>query len=279
MGVDGWGRPYDVVAACARLGRRRATCCRSRGSPTTGARAPPARWPTAWATRWSPRWRWPAAGSTPPPHRRRPLGALAHPVRTRPPPRRASTDRVEAGRTVARFARGQWGIALLSRLPVGDVEVISARPAPPRLGPAGGHPRAPPSSAGGPLVICGTHMSHITHGSHAQYRRLAKQASPGGEAACLAGDMNLWGPPTVSYFRGWRRGGHRSDLAGPPAAQPARPRPGHRHRSRCSMAASADFCRIRPPTGGGHPHRRLASDVGRPVASGRRRSALPSAGR
>jgi endonuclease/exonuclease/phosphatase family metal-dependent hydrolase len=55
------------------------------------------------------------------------------------------------------------------------------------------------------MTVCGTHMSHITHGSHAQYRRLSKQLPPVGSAAVLAGDMNLWGPPTASYFRGWRR--------------------------------------------------------------------------
>ncbi len=48
-------------------------------------------------------------------------------------------------------------------------------------------------------------MSHITHGSHAQYRRLATALSPGRTAAVLAGDMNLWGPPVSSYVRGWRR--------------------------------------------------------------------------
>ena len=50
---------------------------------------------------------------------------------------------------------------------------------------------------------------------------------PPTEAAVLAGDMNLWGPPVNSYLRGWRRAVDRPDLAGPPAPQPARPRPGH----------------------------------------------------
>ena len=59
--------------------------------------------------------------------------------------------------------------------------------------------------AGGPLTVHGTHMSHITHGSHVQYRLLGTELPPLSSAAVLAGDMNLWGPPVSSYVRGWRR--------------------------------------------------------------------------
>jgi endonuclease/exonuclease/phosphatase family metal-dependent hydrolase len=58
---------------------------------------------------------------------------------------------------------------------------------------------------GGPLVIHGTHMSHITQGSHAQYRLLGTKLPDRRTAAVLVGDMNLWGPPVSSYVRGWRR--------------------------------------------------------------------------
>ena len=58
---------------------------------------------------------------------------------------------------------------------------------------------------GGELAVFGTHMAHITHGSHAQYRRLHRLLPPPTSAAVLAGDMNLWGPPVISYLRGWRR--------------------------------------------------------------------------
>jgi len=106
-----------------------------------------------------------------------------------------------AGRT---SVRGQWGIALLSRLPVREVEVL----------PLGQLPRDPARRAlirgvvdlaGGPLTVHGTHMSHITHGSHVQYRLLGTELPPLSSAAVLAGDMNLWGPPVSSYVRGWRR--------------------------------------------------------------------------
>ncbi len=105
------------------------------------------------------------------------------------------------GRT---FVRGQWGIALLSRLPVTEVEVVplgQLRRDPARRAVI----RAVIDLAGGPITLHGTHMSHITHGSHAQYRLLGIKLPPVSTAAVLAGDMNLWGPPVSSYVRGWRR--------------------------------------------------------------------------
>jgi endonuclease/exonuclease/phosphatase family metal-dependent hydrolase len=48
-------------------------------------------------------------------------------------------------------------------------------------------------------------MSHISHGSHAQYRQLRAQLPHPDVAAVLAGDMNLWGPPVNSFFPAWRR--------------------------------------------------------------------------
>jgi hypothetical protein len=100
--------------------------------------------------------------------------------------------------------RGRWGLALLSRLPVHDTDVIplsQLRRDPARRAVI----RSTVRLLGGDLVVCGTHMSHITHGSHAQYRALSRVLPSPGSAAVLAGDMNLWGPPTTSYLRGWRR--------------------------------------------------------------------------
>ena len=58
---------------------------------------------------------------------------------------------------------------------------------------------------GSELAVHGTHMSHITHLSPAQYRRLARLLPPLDRPALLAGDMNMWGPPASSFFKGWRR--------------------------------------------------------------------------
>ncbi|MGH9080985.1 MAG: endonuclease/exonuclease/phosphatase family protein [Acidimicrobiales bacterium] len=204
MGVDGWGRPFDVATECARLDADVLVLQESwepdDGRPSTAgavahrlgyevvAEVGLARgrlyspFPTD-TTRWGP---WMTQVRT-----------ALHLDEQK--------YRARAGPEDRSYARGRWGIALLSRVPIGHVEVIplgQLRRDPARRAVI----RGTAELAGGPLVICGTHMSHITHGSHAQYRRLAKQLPPSDEAACLAGDMNLWGPPTSSYFRGWRRG-------------------------------------------------------------------------
>ena len=55
------------------------------------------------------------------------------------------------------------------------------------------------------VSVFGTHMSHITHFSPAQYRRLAGLLPPANTPSVLAGDMNMWGPPVNSFFPAWRR--------------------------------------------------------------------------
>jgi endonuclease/exonuclease/phosphatase family metal-dependent hydrolase len=204
MGVDGWGRPYDVVAECDRLGADVLVLQESwepaDGSPSTAARVADQlgyqvviEVPLARGRLYSP---FPTDSSR--------WGPWLTQVRTA-----LHLDeqhyRRRAGPDDRTYARGQWGIALLARVPIRDIEVIplgQLRRDPARRAVI----RGTATLAGGPLVVCGTHMSHITHGSHAQYRSLARQLPGRDQAACLAGDMNLWGPPTSSYFRGWRRG-------------------------------------------------------------------------
>lgn len=59
---------------------------------------------------------------------------------------------------------------------------------------------------GVPLSVIGTHMAHLSKGSVAHFRQLrpllATEARP---TAVLVGDMNLWGPPVRYFLRGWRR--------------------------------------------------------------------------
>jgi endonuclease/exonuclease/phosphatase family metal-dependent hydrolase len=60
---------------------------------------------------------------------------------------------------------------------------------------------------GRPLSVVGTHMSHLLFGSHRNWAELRTalrtEARPD---AVLAGDMNTWGPLVVYLFmRGWRR--------------------------------------------------------------------------
>lgn len=101
---------------------------------------------------------------------------------------------------------GSWGIAVLTRLPVRCDRVIEL-----------GHlPRDRVTRAalvlqvdvgGHPLTVIGTHMSHLSYGSPAHFVRLQRllRGATGGEASVLAGDMNLWGPPTSLFFSDWRR--------------------------------------------------------------------------
>jgi endonuclease/exonuclease/phosphatase family metal-dependent hydrolase len=102
------------------------------------------------------------------------------------------------------FERGGWGVAMLARVPVRDTEVIHLGQL--RRDPARRAVIATTADLGGREVsLFGTHMSHITHGSHAQYRRLGTLLPHPDHAAVLAGDMNLWGPPVNSFFPAWRR--------------------------------------------------------------------------
>ncbi len=204
MGVDGWGRPHDIAGRCRVLDADvyvlQESWTPDDGSPGTAAHIAAelglqvvAEVALAHGRLYSPH---PAADQRWGP----PL--LFAPKTLRLDGERWSPSKQGAGRT---FVRGQWGIALLSRVPLRDVEVVSL-----------GHlrrdaarravVRAVVDLEGGPLVLHGTHMSHITQGSHAQYRLLGTELPDLTTAAVLVGDMNLWGPPVSSYVRGWRRG-------------------------------------------------------------------------
>ncbi len=204
MGVDGWGRPHDIAGRCRILDADvyvlQENWAPDDGSPSNAAHVAEelglqvvAEVALSHGQLHSPH---PAAD-----HRWGPPLVLA-PKTLRLDGERWNSSRHRADRTVA---RGQWGIALLSRVPLRDVEVIPLgqlrRDAARRA-----VIRAVVDLDGGPLVIHGTHMSHITHGSHAQYRLLGTKLPDLSTAAVLAGDMNLWGPPVSSYVKGWRRG-------------------------------------------------------------------------
>jgi endonuclease/exonuclease/phosphatase family metal-dependent hydrolase len=57
-----------------------------------------------------------------------------------------------------------------------------------------------------PISVAGIHMSHLLYGSPRNFvelqRRLRTEARPD---AILAGDMNSWGPLVRLFMRGWRR--------------------------------------------------------------------------
>jgi endonuclease/exonuclease/phosphatase family metal-dependent hydrolase len=105
-----------------------------------------------------------------------------------------------AGRGSGR--RGVVGIALLSRLPTSGVDVLELVPA------VGGRVRrvALRTKVDSPeIVVAGTHLPHIRHGSPAHVRRLQRYLPSPDVPAVLVGDMNMWGPPLSLLMPGWSR--------------------------------------------------------------------------
>ncbi len=201
-GVDGWGRPFDVVGTCRQFDADLLVLQES--------------------------WRPDGGAST----AERVADALGYDVhqaelargrlygpdpeatdRWRPPPGHAHDtlrlDDIRPGRRAAYRQRrphvtGTWSLAVLTRVPVRAVDVCDLG----RL-PRDGARRAAISCtidvAGTALVVTGTHMSHLLQWSPIQYRRLRATLPRPDVAAALLGDMNLWGPAVVAQLPGWQR--------------------------------------------------------------------------
>jgi endonuclease/exonuclease/phosphatase family metal-dependent hydrolase len=204
-GVDGWGRRFDVTAACDALdaevivmqenftpdGEEGVAAQVGRELGYQLADLPFARgWrldpPARVGTRWSP----PRRDHQPAPLRL-----------SRSEPRQRTAHSNFRGRA-AEF--GSIGVVILSRLPILHVVELDL-----------GHlPRdwvqrkaldAELDLAGRPLRVVGVHMSHLVRGSPLQYRRLARMLPAGGTDAVVAGDLNCWGPLVVAMLPGWHR--------------------------------------------------------------------------
>jgi len=230
-GVDGWGRPYDVVAACRRIDAdvlvlQEVWTPVGGGPPGTaeqvaGALAyrvdsfPLARcvlYPPAGADVRTPRWG-PRPGS---PHRRRcglrlvggDPGSGTFPLwRGSSPWPGDAGPHGRPGRALG--ALGTWGLAVLSRVPLSGVDVVDLGRLPrDRARRAAIVVEVDAAVAGRPLRVVGTHMSHLTQGSPRQLRRLALWVggvAPALDDTVVAGDMNLWGPPVSAALPGLRR--------------------------------------------------------------------------
>jgi len=103
-----------------------------------------------------------------------------------------------------------YGIALLSRLPLGEVELVRL----PRRG--GEEPRVAQVAevavgGGGRVTVTGTHLSFVPRSAVAQLRALLRRLGGRGGRRLLLGDLNLgWPLVRVVAWPGWRplvRGG------------------------------------------------------------------------
>lgn len=207
-GIDGWGRPFDVVGACRALD---ADVLALEETWTPDGR-PGLADEVAVALGYQVVERALATGRRALPHPHadhrwmRPLDwrGASHAIYL-------DSERPLSGRTVgsARYREaepGSWGIAVLSRLPPASVDVVEL----------GRLPRDRSRRAaivvelglgGGRLTVVGTHMSHLSYGSPLHFLRLNRilERRVGDRPAVLMGDMNLWGPPVTTFFRRWHR--------------------------------------------------------------------------
>jgi endonuclease/exonuclease/phosphatase family metal-dependent hydrolase len=215
-GVDGWGRPFDVEAACRRIdadvlvlqeawtpddgegladrvGRALGytvtshALARCRLLPPVAAEAACASWGPTRRSGLRPR-----------------RGMVLRPPRFPGPPDPPGDDPGDG-----RMApwTGTWDLAVLTREPPARVEVVDLGRL--RHDVARRVALAVDVVAGGradrPVTVVGLHMSHLSAGSPVQYRRLARLLPPPHTDTVVAGDMNLWGPPLSAMLPGYRR--------------------------------------------------------------------------
>ena len=205
-GMDGWGRPYDLVDACRRLDADVIVLQETFAPLDKSSQADelaaalgytPVELPLARA------WRrkegiWHGQGWEP----RKVLSSTFKALRV--------GGRVDTGRRadLAGYEQGTWGLAVLSRPRIVSTEALQLgrlkRDFTQRgalvvtLDVDGTDPE-------GNFTIVGTHAAHLSAGSPVQIRRLHRQLPGGDSPAAVAGAKNLWGPTTSLLLPGWRR--------------------------------------------------------------------------
>ena len=213
-GVDGWGRPFDVVAACRAVdadvlvlqeswGPDGGRSVAQRVADELGYRAEEltlARGRVTAAPDGSAQW-------GPPLWARTPYGIRLDRRHRHPPPAGSHGAPTRAGAPEG-VVRGTWGIALLTRLDVRAVRtvVFAQLPADPARRGAIGAELSGGALGGRSLHVVGTHLPHLSQGSprhFAALRRAVRDVRRG--PAVLAGDMNLWGPAVSALLPGWAR--------------------------------------------------------------------------
>lgn len=207
-GVDGWGRPFDVIGACREIDAD-VLVLEETWTPGNGTGIAAA---VGRALGYAVFEQSFAAGRLAGPH---PLADgrwmksfdwrnSSHAIYL--DSERPLEDKVVRSRRYLDAQPGDWGVAILSRLPARSHGVVDL-----------GRLRYDPARRfavlvevdvdGITLLVVGTHMSHMSYGAPIQFLRLGRalrRLAPSGPRV-LAGDMNLWGPPVVAFFPGWRR--------------------------------------------------------------------------
>ncbi|HUI03930.1 MAG TPA: endonuclease/exonuclease/phosphatase family protein [Acidimicrobiales bacterium] len=208
-GVDGWGRPFDVVAACravdadvlvvqeswapdagASTASRVADALGYAVTELAMARGRMLSAPPGAGSRWGP-----------------PLWARSrYGMRLYRRGRAGATRDARHGPGTTEVERGSWGIAVLSRLPVAGTRLIDLGQLPADPARRGAIAVDVVLAGSVPLLVVGTHMAHLSQGSPRHLRALRRTLADSEERpAVLAGDMNMWGPPLSVALPGWSR--------------------------------------------------------------------------
>lgn len=207
-GVDGWGRPFDVVGACRAVDADvlvlEETWIPDVGSsiaeavgralgyavfehPLAGGRLAGPH-PEA-NSRWMRSFDWRGSSHAIYLDSERPL-----------------SEKIRRSLRYRDAQRGHWGLAILSRFPASRQHVIDLGRL--RRDRARRVAVVVDIEVGDtPVTVIGTHISHISYGAPIQFLRLtnAVRGMAPSRPCILAGDMNLWGPPVSAFFPGWRR--------------------------------------------------------------------------
>jgi endonuclease/exonuclease/phosphatase family metal-dependent hydrolase len=210
-GIDGWGRPYDYLAAIAALDADvivlEEAWTRS-GDDGGGQAAEAARmlgYQIAARTLGEGRRIRPQPGA-PASWRSRAIFADRHRALYLDGVR-AQSAKVQAMARWQEAEQGTWSIAVLVKP---ELPIEATRVVPMRVLRADRVRRAAVvvdlTVDGRPISVAGTHMSHLLFGAHRNWaelhRQLHTEARPD---AVLAGDMNSWGPLMHVFMPGWRR--------------------------------------------------------------------------
>jgi endonuclease/exonuclease/phosphatase family metal-dependent hydrolase len=198
-GVDGLGRPFDVVAACRELDADLLFLQES-WSPDSGP-ALAARVGDALGYRVQElamtRARLSASSWGPVLFQRGPWGLRVGEGRPGRHPAPGSKN-------VGVVEDGTWGAALLSRVALRSTTTLDLGQL--RRDPARRGAIVVEVDIGGrPLRVIGLHLSHLSHGSVVQLRALHRLVTVPDSPGVLVGDMNMWGPPLSALMPGWSR--------------------------------------------------------------------------